>query len=388
MNVISLFAGIGGFDLAFERAGHTVVAQVEIDTNARNVLETHFPGVSRFQDVASVGAHNLPASHIIVGGFPCQDVSVAGLRAGLSGRRSGLFYEMVRIVNELRPAFLIWENVPGLLTSDHGRDFARVILSLANIGYYGAWRVLDAQYFGVPQRRRRLFGVFARADIGTSACAQILSLTQSRQRYFVTLASPSPDIARPLTASTSASGRFDASNETYVIGPLQAHSKEHGHAMTTQQAAESNQLVLVGTFNGYTGGPDDNDAQNGHLVFEKRFTRNGRGAPSSVCPPLKAQSGKTGKGDSAPLLYAHSYRQDSVYGIQGTANALAVSRTRQMQSHLTTGGVRRLTPLECERLQGFPDGWTAGQSDSTRYRQLGNAVAVPVVEWIAKRIPA
>ena len=145
------------------------------------------------------------------------------------------------------------------------------------------------------------------------------------------------------------------------------------------------------------------------------MARNGRGAPDVVAPPLKAQSGGTGKGDGAPLVfhgqashhqgmnpsgvapaldaskqlsvyYSHESRQDSIYAMDAPANALAVSRTRIMQSYDLDEGIRRLTPTECERLQGFPDGWTAGQSDSARYRQLGNAVAVPVIEWIGRRI--
>jgi len=143
--------------------------------------------------------------------------------------------------------------------------------------------------------------------------------------------------------------------------------------------------------------------------------RNGRGSPDVIAPPLKAQSGGTGKGDGAPLVfhgkashhksmnpnthapaldaskeltvyYSHHNRQDSIYGTDAPANTLAASRTRIMQSHAIEQGIRRLTPTECERLQGFPDGWTANQADSARYRQLGNAVAVPVAEWIGRRI--
>ena len=151
------------------------------------------------------------------------------------------------------------------------------------------------------------------------------------------------------------------------------------------------------------------------FVFESRVARNGRGAPGTMAPPLKAQSGGTGKGDGAPLVfhskashhqsmnpksqaptldaskeltlyYSHEYRQDSIYGTDAPANALAASRTRTTQSYAHDGGIRRLTPTEYERLQGFPDGWTAGQSDAARYRQLGNAVAVPVAEWVGRRI--
>src|SRR3954468_9863595 len=111
----SLFAGIEGFGAGFEAAGMKCAWQVELEPDCRSVLARHFPDVDRFADVREVGRHNLKPVDIVCGGFPCQDLSVAGKRKGLEGERSGLFYEMVRVTDELRPSFLIWENVPGLL---------------------------------------------------------------------------------------------------------------------------------------------------------------------------------------------------------------------------------------------------------------------------------
>lgn len=125
MKFISLFAGIGGFDLGFERAGHQCVAQVEIDPKCRQTLAEHWPNVPKFADVCQVGAHNLPQCDAIVGGFPCQDISVAGNRAGISGQRSGLFYEMVRVAAELLPKFVIFENVPNLLSGKDIVDYEK-----------------------------------------------------------------------------------------------------------------------------------------------------------------------------------------------------------------------------------------------------------------------
>ncbi|MBB6591001.1 DNA cytosine methyltransferase [Ralstonia solanacearum] len=155
----SLFAGIGGFDLGFERAGFRTAWQVEIDPIRRAVLADRFPHAQRFDDVRACGRHNLSAVDVIVGGFPCQDLSTMGKRAGLAGERSGLFYEVVRIINELRPRWLVLENVTGLLSCNDGEDFAAVIGTLAECGYLGFWRVLNAQYFGVPTKRRRVFMV-------------------------------------------------------------------------------------------------------------------------------------------------------------------------------------------------------------------------------------
>lgn len=204
---ISLFAGVGGFDLAFERSGMECVAQVEIDPSCRAVLGEHFPGVPRFDDIRTVGAHNLPGCDIVCGGFPCQGLSVAGKRKGLADDRSGLFWEMLRVIYEIRPKIVVWENVPGLLSTcscskcgrcctecgavaggddescsvcggtkfsgrvlqnHRGADFYAIISAFDRVGFDGAWRILDAQYFGVPQRRRRLFGVFVGRDFGNS----------------------------------------------------------------------------------------------------------------------------------------------------------------------------------------------------------------------------
>jgi DNA (cytosine-5)-methyltransferase 1 len=185
---VSLFAGIGGFDLALERQGVKVVASVEIDKKAQNVLRKHFPHSTIFGDITGVTGEQLraagfePANGIITGGFPCQDLSVAGKRAGLAGKRSGLFWEICRILDETRTQTFILENVPGLLNSNGGRDMAVVLEALVKRGYRVGWRLLDAQYFGVPQRRRRVFIVGCLGNSGPSP-AEILSISQGRAGY-------------------------------------------------------------------------------------------------------------------------------------------------------------------------------------------------------------
>lgn len=163
LTAVSLFAGIGGFEIALQNSGVEVVASVEIDKHASKVLQARFPLVKHFTDVQTVTGKELidagfkPESGIITGGFPCQDLSVAGRRAGLKGERSGLFWEITRLLEETKAKYFIIENVPGLLSSAKGRDMGIVIGTLVELGYGVAWRVLDAQYFGVPQRRRRVF---------------------------------------------------------------------------------------------------------------------------------------------------------------------------------------------------------------------------------------
>ena len=168
LTAVSLFAGVGGFDLAMQRNGIDVVAAVEIDDKARAVLARRFPDTRLFPDVTKVSAHDLrdagfvPDRGIITGGFPCQDLSVAGRRKGLAGERSGLFWHIIRLVDELHPRWIVLENVPGLLSSEGGRDMGIVLGALGDSGYGVAYRVLDAQHFGVPQRRRRVFIVAGR----------------------------------------------------------------------------------------------------------------------------------------------------------------------------------------------------------------------------------
>lgn len=172
----SLFTGIGGFDSGFENAGLECAWQVEIEPSCITVLERHFPNVTRYTDVKAVSATNLEPVDVLVGGFPCQDLSVAGKRAGLAGERSGLWYEFYRIIAGTLPRWCVIENVPGLLSSNGGRDFGVIVRGLLDLGYCGAWRVLDAQYFGLAQRRKRVFIV---GSLGDGSCAEILFNTES-----------------------------------------------------------------------------------------------------------------------------------------------------------------------------------------------------------------
>ena len=184
---VSLFAGVGGFDLAMERNGVDVVANVEIDKQCQKVLAKHFPNAKQFSDITDVkgsdliGAGFKPERGIITGGFPCQDLSVAGKRRGLAGERSGLFWEIARLIEETKTEWFILENVPGLLTSNKGQDFGVVVGTMADIGYSLSWRVLDAQYFGVPQRRRRVFIVGRRTGDGLSP-AEVLFKSEGLRR--------------------------------------------------------------------------------------------------------------------------------------------------------------------------------------------------------------
>jgi DNA (cytosine-5)-methyltransferase 1 len=166
--VASLFSGIGGFDLGFQRAGFEIVFQCEIDAFCQSVLKQHWRSVPKTRDIKELRGADIPSSDIWIAGFPCQDVSLArmGKRAGLKGSKSGLFHEFARLVGEGRPRLFVIENVSGLLSSHRGRDFGIVLGTMAELGYSLGWRLLDSKNFGVPQSRNRVFIVGCDRDWG------------------------------------------------------------------------------------------------------------------------------------------------------------------------------------------------------------------------------
>lgn len=357
-------------------------------------------------------------------GFPCQDVSVAGRGAGLAGERSGLYFEALRVAQELRAEWLVIENVPGLMSSNGGRDMGTVLGTLADSGYGVAYRVLDAQYFGVPQRRRRVFFVGRLGDDG-SAPAEVLGLAEG------SLGHPAPsrptgtaaagtaahgaggtggatrDIAQALTTSA----RFGADDNTAQAGHLVVHAPELAACITAREGkgpdsdatttlvtsvlgdiahtltAEGHDASEDGTGRGtpvvtyrkskraQTNQDDEtwveDDKTNTINLFDTGDTR---ATSLIVTPPPLAFMWQAGGNNSASGAYEYDMTP-----------TLPKSQTIAVQTETT---VRRLTPLELERLQGFPDGWTEGQADSHRQKQMGNAVAVPCVEWITRRLVA
>jgi DNA (cytosine-5)-methyltransferase 1 len=173
VKVASFFSGIGGFDLAFEQVGCPVVFQCEIDSFCQRVLKKHWPSIPLEPDIRKLSASDIPEADIWCAGFPCQDLSLAnqGKRKGIEGERSGLFTGFADLVDQSKPKWLVIENVPGLLNSGDGQDFKYVIQTLDEIGYFLAWRVLDAKHFGTPQRRRRVYIV---ASYQTDSAARVL----------------------------------------------------------------------------------------------------------------------------------------------------------------------------------------------------------------------
>jgi len=315
LKYISLFSGIGGFDLGFDHAGMQCVLQVENDRHCLDVLTHHWPDVSKIKDVRDVTGVDIGTVDLVCGGFPCQDVSIAGRRKGLAGSQSGLWFEFHRVLSEIRPRWVVIENVPGLLSSNSGRDFAVILSGLGQCGYLSVWRILDSQYFGVPQRRRRVF-IVGHLGVGGGCAAQVLFESKSMSRY-------------------------------------------------TRQGKKTGQITSLFIETGVGAGRTEND-----MIYHENKS-------SSVSANNTARSLRAGA--------SHSY-QMVTHALSAPKSATGRLDPTAVTYIPSPSGVRRFTPTECERLQGFPDGWTAGQSDSVRYRQLGNAVTVNVAEWIGRRI--
>lgn len=330
--VRSTFSGVGGFELGLERAGMEVASTAEIDAWCRAVLEHYWPEAHHYADVRDMGQATSPVCNLLCGGFPCQDLSVAGKRAGLAGERSGLFHEFARIADDLKPKWILLENVPGLLSSDGGRDFGIVLETLAKIGYGCAWRMLDSRYFGVPQRRRRVFVV---GHLGGDPTPALHALCESGSRDLETGLCSWQEAARGsggrIARSLNAGSRYDLDTEDFVTVSTLQGSPGRGYRIDAEAAAGGHQVPATGF----------------HMT------------------------------------------QEPIHGEEFTPALGTTTTGMGVQNDL---GVRRLTPLECERLQSFPDDWTLVPGlkcpDSRRYAAMGNAVTVNVIEWIGRRIVA
>lgn len=289
-------SGIEAATVAWHPLGWEPAFFSEIEPAPRSVLAHHYPDVPCHGDFTTIGANQYGPIDLLVGGTPCQSFSVAGLRGGLDDDRGNLALEFLRLAQRTRPKWLVWENVPGVLSSNGGRDFGSILGGLVECGYGFAYRVLDAQYFGVAQRRRRVFVVGCLGDSASAAAVLFechgLSGCSSPRRP------TQEEVARKSAISTCVGGKVGRQRPD-LAGPLTAGM--HKGARGTE-AVES-----------------------GHIV-------------------------------------------------------------------VTPSGVRRITPRECERLQGFPDDYTLvphrnkPMSDGPRYKALGNSMAVPVMHWIGSRI--
>lgn len=496
MNYLSLCSGIEAASVAWEPLGWKPVGFAEVEPFCRALLKHYWPGVRNHGDFTKLSGMFIPAADLLVAGTPCQDFSVAGLRAGLDGTRGNLTLEWLALVERSRFRWLVWENVPGVLSLDEGRVFGLILTRLAELGYGFAYRILDAQYFGVPQRRRRIFLV---GYLGDWRPAAAVLFERSSLLW-----NPAPSRpAREESAGTLGGGSGergwcdDTDRATFVADPLTAnegHTWSHAgkghrthnvipelsHAVRPRQESKCNDAdridyipeiamsISARDFKGayperssstviaHTLRADGFDASEdgtgrgpplvvhslhdmGHGVSEDGT---GRGTPiiafrtnqtkaqgpihsvevtdtlAQDHPPAVAfkenqraeiteddtaaltnGGGKPGQGYPAILSFTErsrpngrnlEFQEDTAYALTNPGSG---GRTHSRQL-LHQARVRRLTPIECERLQGFPDNYTRvvyrGKiaADGPRYRALGNSMAVPVMRWLGKRIQA
>jgi DNA (cytosine-5)-methyltransferase 1 len=441
----SLFAGVGGFDMGFEQAGWDCKFQVEWDKNCQQILNKHWPDVPKWFDVSDVDGAEIPPVDCIIFGSPCQDLSVAGARKGLSGERSGLFHEAVRIIKEMRdatngtfPRWAVWENVAGALSSNNGRDFGTVINEMAKAGAcLQEYALLDAQHFGIPQRRRRVFLVSCFDSATAERCPDpLLPVTESVRGDTKKGKPKKQSAALTLTEGIGGDGAI-----VNAIGASIYHK-----STVVNQDVNCGHLVTEGGILGsdIVGSLNTSDAKmistqyvnenkcivEPYLAFDTQFGSNAN-VTEDVAPTLKSsqqspsvaypiqdgremekhQNGFGVASDGEPSYtldqtgaqaVAYSVREDAKANTFSAteldhANALSALRPSPQSHHAQMFiaqpmAVRRLTPLECERLMGWPDDHTrykadgAEQADSHRYRQCGNGVASPVARWVAEHI--
>ena len=299
MRHASFFSGVGGLDLGFERAGIETVSVSEIDPYANTVLAERFPGAPNLGSITEINADDIPEADIWSGGFPCQDLSVAGKRAGFEGKRSSLAFTYLDLVERRRPRWLVLENVPGLFSSNQGRDFLRLLGEMDDLGYSVAWRTLDALYFGVPQRRRRVFIVAClepnRAEQVLfeceGGCGHLAPSKQARQG----VAGGAPDgsgIARTVRASLAKRGERGDGSDDLIVSPSPDSDGVRAadglaRRMDNQQVVEA-KGVRVGSFAQYV---DDGTAS-----------------------PLRATGGDLGGGSENLAVSAYQTRVDEKNG--------------------------------------------------------------------------
>jgi len=356
----SVCSGVEAATVAWHDLGWEPQFFSEFDEFPSAVLNKHFPDVPNYGDMTKYKDWNLNDKSIdlLVGGTPCQSFSISGLRKGLHDDRGNLMLEYLRMADELKPKWIVWENVVGVLSSNKGRDFGTFLTALGDIGYGFAYRVLDAQYFGVPQRRRRVFVVGCLGD--WRSAGKVLFKPESLS------GDPPPSRAKGerLAPTVTTGPPFSRTGNERVEAEALVTYRKVSHGEYTEDQGASTMLAR-----------DYKDATDLITFSPQNSASNGLSISEHTVPTLQT------KKQSAVVHKAHRAVAYKDY-------LRFFDTTREMK-------VRRLTPRECERLQGFPDDWTRIQwkgkkpeecPDGHRYKAMGNSMAVPVMRWIGQQI--
>lgn len=329
----------------------TCVGYSEIDKYAIEIYKKHFPEQKNYGDIRKINPKKLPDFDLLVGGFPCQAFSIAGKRKGFKDTRGTLFFEIARILRSKKPKRFLLENVKGLLSHDNGDTFKTIISTLTKLGYDVQWQVLNSKNFGVPQNRERVFII---GHLRGTPRPKIFPFTENNSEDIVL-----PTITTRVTAD---------SNGTYVgKRPKQKDLKYIGAVMS-----ERNKKWLE------DGKQLSRNFPQGNRIYDAK------GIATTLASEAGGLGAKTGLYAVGGLQAHQKPRKDGVSPTLTQAMGMGGGQTPIVWSKKIK--IRRLTPTECERLQGFPDGWTNGVSDTQRYKVLGNAVTTNVVQAIVKKL--
>ena len=393
MTLGSLFDGIGGWLLAARHAGVTPIWASEIEPFPCSVTARHFPDVKQLGDITQIDPDTLTPVDIICAGSPCQDLSIAGKRKGLNGERSGLFRTAVDLVRRMRertagkyPRFFVWENVPGAFSSNRGMDFQAVLEEIGESeipmpqgdrwapaglvqfpGVEIAWRVLDAQYWGVPQRRKRIFLVadFAAHD---RRAGEILFECEGVSGNPAESKGTRKGTARG-TEDCTRIAVYDMTHADEVMRPVKDGIVP---TLNARMGTGGNQVPVVHAYC-IAGNTIDRKIENGG---------NGKGVLAETAYTLNTVDCHAVTEIYGAKSYSE-YERGKVATLRASGGAYGGGSENLALSYSV---VRRLTPTECERLQGLDDGYTDGGSDTARYKALGNGMAQPCATYIIKRI--
>lgn len=364
MRYIDVCSGISAPTMAWKPLGWEALCFAEIEAAPRSVLAHHYPDVPLNGDFTQIRGDEYGPVDLLVGGTPCQSFSVAGLRGGLGDDRGNLALEYLRLADRARPRWLVWENVPGVLSSNGGRDFGAILGGMVELGYGFAYGVLDAQHFGVPQRRRRVFVVGYLGDWRRAAA--VLFERHSLQGH-----PPPRREAREVSSFSVIKGA--AIGREPHNGPQYGEHLDDGTCYTLNCIE---QRAVVPLLDGAKGRTDKRGSRDGSAIGE-------------VDGPMFTL--REGSSHAVAFNWQASGKQTTLgYDASGLTGSLHVGQVPAIAG----SAVRRLTPRECERLQGFPDNFTLvphrgkPMADGPRYKMLGNSMAVPVVRWIGERIAA
>jgi len=371
MKYLSLFSGIGGFEKGIQDVlpDAQCVGFSEIDRYAKSIYLNHFSGHKDYGNARDIISDEVPDFELLVAGFPCQAFSIAGNRKGFGDVRGTLFFEIARILRDKRPRYFLLENVAGLLSHDAGKTFQTILRVLSDLGYRVTWQVLNSGCFGVPQSRTRVFFV---GCSGAERGRKILPIEEGMRLSYPANSEKQPSKQGICSILDSRYGSLRNAGETY-IGTLRA----------TYHKGYQSEGPLIGTLRNRKDGKGFCPVK-GQLAptLNARARQDGDMQPVSMIPEATKKGYAVAKeGDSVNLSFLSSKTRK---GRVGHAIAQTLD-TGMLQYTLQNAALRRLTPIECERLQGFPDNWTKygkdGEliSDTQRYKCLGNAVTTVVV---------